>query len=226
MAVLDGATAGQGLNVAMAWEAASPFPRLHTRLSLHGRQRPSAKVLLMQLNVNCWGLGFAEEFSPVQVTADKAVEVSLAVNCANQQRATEEIQVAIQTEPMGVLFFVAPPVPGFMMLRPAPTIEPHDYAASFQELSIVWSLPATAVVKTSPARLTPQALKLRGITLVHRQDESDLVGLHLHAQCINGAKLYAEVTDERGQIVVANVKTSDPMLGDFFGCYVLDALRA
>jgi AP-1 complex subunit beta-1 len=225
MAVLDGATAGQGLNIAMAWEAATPMPRLHTRFSLYGKQRPTAKVLVMQLNVNCWGLGFAEEFAPVDLTADKPVTISMAVNCGNQQRATEEIQVAIKAEPMGVLFFVAPPVPPHLMLAPAPAIEAAVYAATFGSLNVTWSIPASSSPTSSLSKLSPQSLRLKGLTLVHRQDDGNLIGLHLHAACINGAKMYTEVTLENMRVVLANVKSTDEMLGEFFGCYVLDALR-
>jgi hypothetical protein len=202
---------------------------LHTRFTLEsggGGARSAAKVVKLQLNTNCWGLGFAQELQPFDLGSGKPVDTALAVNCANPQRATSEVQVALQAEPMGVLFFVAPPVPPSMMLCPAPAIAPNDYAAAFQPLPVVWSMPSGGgTVRTSAARLSPAALKLRGITLVHRQDDGGLAGLHLHAKCLNGAKLYAEVTVDDAAVVLAHVKTPDEMLGDFFGTYLVDALR-
>lgn len=215
---------GNGLAVSLVWFAGPDHPQLGVKFELDSKFSPSpvVQLMLMQINKNLFGLGFADAFPPCEVRSGEGIELALSLNSNNRKAPTRELQLALQSD-LGVNFFVAPPIPTLLLLRPAPVIEPEVYAGEFQLLPIAWSLPPDTRKTTDPRALTQaQRLKPFNITLVHSREFPPLVGSHLFATSIGGVKLYAEVTAENDDVVLINTKSDDEGWAHVFGEYLLE----
>jgi vesicle coat complex subunit len=221
---------GKGLEVNMAWTQSSSMPILNVRFQLQRSEHTVSqiKISLLQLNVNQFGLGIAQEFPEVTVKAGgEPASVTLLVNCNNRKQPVKAIQVAVQTDPTGVLFFVAPPVPTAMLLLPATGYDAMQYVTEFKALAPAWSYPANSPrVITSAARTHGNTLRLQSFNLLHTKEVPPLLGLHLFAETIAGQKLYFEVTVENWVVVLLTVRTADDSIAAEFGEYLAKCLQA
>ena len=220
---------GKGLEVCMAWTQSSSMPVLNVLFRLHRTENTvsQVRITLLQLNVNQYGLGIAQEFREIVVKAGSEASVTLLVNCNNKKQPLKDIQVAVQTDPTGVLFFVAPPVPPAMLLLPATGYDAAQYVNEFKALTPAWSLPANAPrITSSAAKIHSNILRLRSFNLLHAKEVPPLVGLHLYAETIAGQKLYFEVTIDNWIVVLLTVRSSDDSIAADFGEYLAKSLQA
>ena len=232
----------KGFGIQAAWfpgNSAIAAPCLKLKFSLtESSSVNSLKVDLVQLNGNSFGFGLARDFStPFELVSSnnhassqkQHHEVELEINANNAKKPTTEIQVAVRTEPLGVLFFNTPEVPLDLALNPAlpPGYDANSYAQDFSQLTVAWALPsasASSSVKSDQKLVSENALQIHRLMLIHRNDQPPLVGLHVFASTANGNKLFCEVTLENDAIVLLNVKSDEVSLSEAFGKYVLKTI--
>lgn len=253
--VLDPAGAGKGLEVKMCWAPGAPLPLLKIQFSWMGGTAtgpsgggaaiPVITISLLQLNANRYSIGLGQEFpvielkSPASPAAAATTNgsntslVTLLLNCNNAKKPITDIQVAMRVEPLGVMYFVAPPLDPSLVFGPAPpSLEPSVYAQEFQQLAVTWVLPTETVrdkvprVRSAEAATNKSFLKTKGLLLVYCKVVESLVGMHLFTVSISGARFFAEVTLEHDAVVVANVKSTEPLLSGIFGEFVIKVLTS
>lgn len=230
-----------GIQVAMAWSQSGTFPMAHFRFSLApaGSLSSSAasaavplsqvKVTMVQINVNIYGLGIAQEVAPVDVKAGQTVQMSLAVNCNNGRRPVRDIQTAVKVEPIGALYFNAPPIPIPYVLLPATgAVDPAAYVTAVKSLSPSWHLPANLEnkYKTNASRLHANTLKVHNVALVHQKEVDNRLGLHLYCETIARQKLYIELIVIDSRISSLIVRSSDENVSHVIGEHILAVVAA
>jgi hypothetical protein len=218
--------AGKGLSVAMAWLPGTTNPQLRVVCEAHARNNLTVVQLhVLQLNHNRYGIGLAQEFPPTELRAGGGpTDMTLHVNCSNPKQPVGEIQVALKADPVGVLFFTAPPVPTALLMRAAPQIDAAQYAAEFAVIAVSWTLPDAVGPRVAPSALQAHVLKQHGWQLLHTQTQGPLLGMHLHGVTTGDVKVYAEVTTEGDNIVIANVKCTDAAMGEIMGKYIMECM--
>lgn len=231
------AAKNSGFSVQIAWfgggaATAIAVPTMRIRFALEvTSSRQSVKVDLLQLDGNALGLGLAKEFSQVvEVKKGDAQEMELTTNANNVRKPTMDVNIAMRTDPLGVVFFKAPPVPLELVLNPSlpAGYDSAAYARDFSRLTVVWSLPADVAANPPPVKegsFTGHALQLRRLHLIHRNDQPPLVGMHVYANVANGASLFCEITLENNTIVLVNVKAEEVSMAESFGKYVLSVIK-
>lgn len=246
---------GNGVEISMCWAPSStnvPLAVLQFQLEPpRGRSNAvtSVRVTTLQLNVNLFGLGFAQEVAETTVRADAPpVTISLLVNCNNGKKPVKDVQVAVKMDPIGVFFFSAPPIPPGLLLLPSTGCDPNYYITHFQSLTPSWSmLTPTSFPKkvvTSAAKITANALRMHSITLVHSKvmagggeggdgsaapssSTAAMIGLHLFLETIARHKLFIDVKIEKGtEVTAVNVRSTEPEIASLFGEYILTVLDA
>eukprot|EP00658_Telonema_sp_P-2_P001278 TRINITY_DN10482_c0_g1_i2.p1 TRINITY_DN10482_c0_g1~~TRINITY_DN10482_c0_g1_i2.p1 ORF type:complete len:184 (-),score=52.86 TRINITY_DN10482_c0_g1_i2:60-611(-) len=111
--VLDAKKGGKGCSVSMAWDGGANGLSLRTRISIDPSATTTsvAKLATMQLNVNAYSLGVSSAVPPTEVhEGEDPAEVRVMVSANNNRKDNLDIQVALKMEPIGILFFNAPPL--------------------------------------------------------------------------------------------------------------------
>ena len=231
----------KGFGISAAWfpgNSAIAAPSLKLKFSFSpssasSEQLKNIKIDLLQLNGNAFGFGLARDFSsPFELSSTQQQkqhhELEFEINANNAKKPTTEIQVAVRTDPLGVLFFNAPAVPLESALNPAlpPGYDANSYAQDFSQLTVAWALPTSGQQqhKSDQKLVSENSLQIHRLTLIHRNDQPPLAGLHVFASTANGSKLFCEITLENDVIVLLNVKSDEVSLAEAFGKYVLKTI--
>ncbi|CUE93935.1 beta adaptin 1, putative [Bodo saltans] len=244
-------SAGNGVEIAMAWSQHGSLPIVHFRFRLAAKSSTApgqgngptqsasnnsddasratmVRILMIQLNVNMFGLGIAQEVPVKELHAGEVVPFSLAVNCNNGKKPVRDVQVAVKVDPLGVLFFNAPPVPPQLLLLPATSggVDTNAYVAAFKALQPSWSLPPALAGKyvSSAAKLSANTLRLHHITLVHQKEIPTKVGFHLFCETVARQKVYLELTVKDWVVSTMVVRCTDDNISHIMGEHFLEVI--
>ncbi|KAG5510148.1 hypothetical protein JKF63_07044 [Porcisia hertigi] len=224
---------GNGVQVEMMWIQQGSKLVLCSRLRLVPGEDyvRHTRVFTMQINWNMLGLGVAQVFPTTLLDCDdKPVEVSVVVACNNKKAPMAELQVAIELEFIGVRYVVAPPIPTAYLLLPATGCEPHSFAEQWRALGhSVWNMPPQLhKLKSDPARLTANMLRVYCLNLVHRREipERELLVLLLYCETIGHERLLAQATlnMKDNALEALSVRSADRPVAAYVGEFIMLSL--
>ena len=232
--VLNAHKGGKGCSVSMAWDGGASGLSLVARISLDPSATTTSvgKLTALQLNVNAFSLGVSSEVLVTEVhQGEDPAEVRVSVAANNSRKDTLDIQVALKLEPIGVLFFNAPPLDMRNVLLPATGMNAERYAAEYDRTDTVWSLDgdATAILSgvgkvVPPSKLQQNSLRLHSVNLVHSKEVGGVLGVHLFAATLSGQKFYCGLSLEGGRLVTASIRSNDAFLGPHFANFLLNTV--
>ncbi|RNF08089.1 putative beta-adaptin 1 [Trypanosoma rangeli] len=225
---------GSGLEVRMGWSQFGNKLLLNCRFSLvpgEGYIRHSV-IRALQINRNMYALGLAQECPVVELELGQKEPdmVQLMTNTNNEKSPVRDLLVAVNADPIGTRYFLAPPIPPVMLLLPAAGMDTDFFVQQFRQLSTPsWTMPTTLTPpQTDPTRYTSNALRLHGLNLVYtdKPHGSGFVLLFLSAETIAAQKLFMEVTIQGNTVVYLGVRCNDAQVSPVFGAYTLRALSS
>ncbi|RNE99193.1 putative beta-adaptin 1 [Trypanosoma conorhini] len=234
MQVALSADEGSGLEVRMGWAQLGNKLLLNCRFSLvagEGYTR-HAVILALQINRNIYALGLAQECPVVELELGQkepdAVQLTTGTN--NEKSPVRDLLVAVNADPIGTRYFIAPPVPPALLLLPAAGVDTALFAEQFRRLQAPsWTMPtALTPLRTDPTRYTSNVLRLHGLNPVYtgKPHGSELVLLLLSAETIAAQKLFMEVTIQDNNVMYLGVRCKDAQISPVFGAYTLRVLSA
>ncbi|EPY20826.1 hypothetical protein AGDE_14469 [Angomonas deanei] len=179
-----------------------------------------------------FSLGIGQPFPVFSLEAeDKPADVHLRMAFNNQREPTSELQVAVDIEPIGVLYAVAPPVPPAMLLLPATGVDHGEFLELMQQNPTeAWHMPAQiSKIKCAPSRLTVHTLRVHSFELVYSKEFYNegvhMIAFFLHAETTAKQPLLIEITIDGEEVIWASVRSPYAPIAAFFGEYVLKTLR-
>ncbi|EAN98351.1 putative adaptin-related protein-like [Trypanosoma cruzi] len=223
---------GNGLEVRMCWSQLGNKLLLNCHFSLvsgEGYTR-HAVVRALQINRNIHALGLAQECPVVELeVGEKEPEtLQLMTGTNNEKSPMRDLLVAVNVDPIGTRYFLAPTVPPAMLLLPAASIDYGFFAHQFQQLHAPsWTMPTTLTpTRTDQTRYTANALRLHGLNLVYtsKLHGSGILRLFISAETIAAQKLFMEAAIQDDLVVYLGVRCKDPQVPPVFGAYTLSVL--
>lgn len=222
-----------GVTLAMQWSQLGAKLVLNCRFQVvSGEDHVSrARVQNLQINRNMFALGVQQVFPSTFLDQDdKLTDIGLVIACNSERQPIRDLHVAVDIEPIGVRYFLAPPIPPAFLLLPATGCEKADFRMWWgQHASPAWSLPAQlSQWRVNPDRVSANALRVHGLHVVSRKEEpaSGFAEFFLFAETTSRQRLLMELVLLQGEVVLLEVRSSYAPVAAFFGEYVHQCLSA
>lgn len=224
---------GSGVKVEMMWDQMVSRLVLKVRLSLEEGEDyvRKASVDELQINRNAFSIGVAQVIPPTLITPDSSAEINVITSSNNQFRSTVGVEVAISVQPLGILCFLAPPIPPQYLLLPPVHIEKalytelrQEYKAPMWTLSVGSAWESTAVPCVA-SRLSANVFRMFSLFMVQHTEENSSSSYFLYGETISHEKLLYELTIHNDTVARCFVYTQQPTLAFFFGEYLIRLLR-
>ncbi|ORC88505.1 Ap-2 complex subunit beta [Trypanosoma theileri] len=228
------ANEGNGLEVSMSWSQLGNKLLLNCRFSLLPGEDYVQRihVNMLQINRNIFALGLAQQCPTVQLeVGQKGVEtVHILAGTNNEKAPSRDLLAAVNADPIGTRYFIAPPVPPAMLLLPATGCDSVMFMEQFRALKAPsWTIPQSYLpVQTNPSRYTAGALRLHGLSLVYtgKSCEGGVIRLFLFAQTISAQNILMELSIQNDIVAYLGVRCKDNYITPVFGAYTLQVLSS
>lgn len=221
-----------GVEVGMKWGQMGSKLVLSCRFQLHSGPDyvHHARVTNLQMNWNMFGIGVSQIFPTTNLEPDdKPAECGLIIAVNNQKRPTREVQVALEVEPIGVRYFLAPPIPPVLLLLPA--TGGCDVAVFVEQFKAfagpTWRMPPqVSPVRCDAARLTANVMRVLSLSVAYRKEDptQGFTSLFLYAETIARQRLLFELTVQNNVILLLTVRCEYAPVAAFFGEFVQHSL--
>lgn len=224
---------GSGLKIEMMWEQMVSRLVLKVRMSLKEGEDYILKALVddLQINRNAFSIGVAQVIPPTHIAPDSSVEFNVITTSNNQFRPTAGVEVAVSIQPLGVLYFLAPPIPPQYLLLPPVHIEKSFYSELRQEYKVpMWTLPVTGSpmstgVRCVASRLSANVFRMFSLFMVQHSEVNKLNSYFLYGETISHEQLLYELNIRNDAIIMCSVYSRQPTLAFFFGEYLIRLLQ-
>ncbi|KAH9599748.1 Clathrin/coatomer adaptor [Trypanosoma melophagium] len=225
---------GSGLEVSMSWSQLGNKLLLNCRFSLLPGDDyvHRVRIHMLQINRNIFALGLAQQCPIVELEIGLKNEetVHILAGTNNEKAPSRDFLAAVNADPIGTRYFIAPPVPPAMLLLPATGCDHVIFMEQFRALRAPsWTIPqAHSTVKTDPTRYTTSALRLHGLSLVYTGKicEDGITRLFLFAETISAERILMELAIQNDVIAYLGVRCKDNYITPVFGKYTLQVLSS
>lgn len=222
-----------GVKIEMMWDHMGTKLVLKTRILLVEGEDYVLKAVIddLQLNRNAFSLGVSQVIPVTNITSESSVEINVMTSSNNQYRPSAGVEVAVSIQPLGVLWFLAPPIPPQYLLLPAGHIEKSLYFELRQQHKVpMWTLPVTGScaftsIACVSSHLSGNVFRMFSLFMVQHTEVNDTNSYLLYGETIGHDQLLYEVCIQNDIIIKCSVYTFQPTLAFFFGDYLIRLLK-